>query len=82
MPATSTPSTIGFYRDVTGHCWVCDMALDAESAQVLELFGTTILPMPFTLQADASVVRATLQRLHPSAVISRLPDVHQPGDLR
>ena len=44
-------------------------------AQVRALFGTTILPAPFTRQARPRAVQEAIQRINPGVVVCLNPDL-------
>lgn len=53
--------------------WMLEHKDDPCAATVLELFGTTALPMPFVLPTPESLVRCALERRNPGIVITRGP---------
>jgi hypothetical protein len=56
--------------------WMIDMRDDPSGTDTLALFGTTILPMPFTLAASLDRVVLSLRRQHPAIVI-RFAEPHE-----
>lgn len=49
--------------------WMIDLRDDATAAETLDLFGSTILPLPYTLAASLDRVVLGLRRQHPAIVI-------------
>jgi hypothetical protein len=60
------------YRD--GNSWMLDHADDPSAADVKHLFGTTVLPMPFTARAEEAMVLAALTAQNPGVIITRGED--------
>ena len=58
--------TIRLFR-AGGRGWCADFADHATGPETLELFGTAILPLPWTASANPLLVLDALQRLHPGA---------------
>ena len=58
-------NTITLYNTPTG--WIADMSQSAEAADILDLFHTYHLPLPFTSAADARAVLAATIKLNPTA---------------
>ena len=54
-------------RTLTG--WTLDMRDAPDAADIQRLFGTTTLPMPFTVHADEQTVRQAAERQNPGVVI-------------
>jgi hypothetical protein len=54
-----------------GPCsWMVDFRDDPTGPETLELFGSTILPLPYTLAASLDKVVLALRRQHPAIVIT------------
>jgi len=49
--------------------WMIDVCDDPTAGETLELFGGTILPLPYTLQASLDMVITRLLRQHPNVII-------------
>ena len=49
--------------------WVAEFAETSEAATIRELFGTTILPMPFTVRAERDRIVAEVEALNPGCVV-------------
>jgi hypothetical protein len=60
-------SIITVSRGITA--WMVDYRLASIAGRVRELFGTTVLPLPFTSAADAFDVVAAVRAQHPDDVI-------------
>lgn len=58
--------TIKLFRNHTG--W-CARFTGSEAAGIRILFGTDVLPLPFTAQAKAEAVCAAIQANHPDAEV-------------
>ena len=54
--------------------WMADFGNDAE---ILSVFGTSIIPTAFTSRATASVVRAEISRLNPEHNVIVDPTLNQ-----
>jgi hypothetical protein len=63
-----------YYRSTAAKCWLCSFAHDARAREYQDLFGTTEIPTPFSLQAAEERVLATLSACNPDATITRGPD--------
>ena len=58
------------YLERTATCWTADMERTPEADQIHDLFGTWILPLPYTVQASARMVLAeTVARFPEYSVI-------------
>ena len=66
IPSAMT-NTITLYNTPTG--WIADMSQSAEAADILDLFHTYHLPLPFTSAADARAVLAATIKLNPTATV-------------
>lgn len=62
--ATSTPQTIHLFRGKDA--WMSRFS----DPEIRALFGTDTIPTAFTLRADKEMVRSTIARLNPGAVIT------------
>ena len=76
-PADPARDRLGIYRTWDG--WMISYAHSSQRAEIVRLFETTELPLPFTAVAAESTVRDTLAQQQPDVEIYRLPD-HQPQD--
>ena len=49
--------------------WVADMSGVSEAAIIQDLFGSTLLPTPYTERSAPAVVQRTIQALNPRCVV-------------
>jgi hypothetical protein len=56
--------------------WMIDLREDPTADETRALFGSTILPLPFTLAASLDRVVLSLRRQHPAIVI-RFAEPHE-----
>ena len=54
------------FRSVEGQCWCVRMV---DNAEILELFGTDTLPLPFTPEATLEQVLESVQARNPEAEV-------------
>jgi hypothetical protein len=66
--------TIRIYKTET--CWAANFQNHSEGQEIIRLFGTAELPLPFTPAASEIAVRASLQQGYPGARIVTLQPVH------
>ena len=60
MSTTAKPYTL--YVFVGRDAWMCDFRDAPDAAKVQDLFGTTIIPTPFTTTASFEMVKASIER--------------------
>jgi hypothetical protein len=65
---TSSLSRVTIFRGPVS--WMVDLFDDPTGAETLELFGSTMLPLPYTLDASLDRVVLGLRRQHPAVVIT------------
>ena len=64
---TNTTKQITITVTPTG--WIADFARASSAAEIMALFGTTILPLPWTAHASPETVRADLAAREPDHMI-------------
>jgi hypothetical protein len=72
IPPAPPLQLVAIYIDGDG--WMLDHANDPSAAEVLALFETTVLPMPFLKATPETTVRYALSRTNPGVVITRGED--------
>lgn len=55
----------------SGGCWNIDVSRDPSASETLTLFGTTILPLPWSDAASEADVRQGLLQRNPDMEITR-----------
>lgn len=53
-----------------GDCWCADWSNTNQAEQVMQLFGTTLIPTAFTRLADAQTVATHIARLNPTYTVA------------
>ena len=71
-PPAAASDRLGIYR--ARNCWMISYVLSPQRPEIVRLFQTTELPLPFTAAADEARVRATLAQQQPDAEVFRLQD--------
>ena len=57
-------TVITIRRNVPGHCWTGEIKGGPLEAEVREAFGTNVIPLPYTAEADAEFVLNAQMYIH------------------
>lgn len=58
------------HLSIVNGSWVCDFTGTKEEANIRNLFGTTMLPTPYTAKANPDAVIARIQERNPTFIIA------------